>query len=424
MLPIWNDAQQAAAVAAASRPPASVAPAVPRTRTPSDDVGPCDATTADPGVLCCRTLGATRCRGAPPRSIGHGEAASFSGFLAGATGHGRLAGAAVAGRARRALCAAIATAPLAMPRGGAGTARHAAGSGARRRRVGEHAPRRRRRGLSRACAVTAAAATAAADGGGAGACPRPTDEAQGRGCTPVGRTHLDAEGATRDGLGGVGDRDHGCRGASEGGHAHSRAAERHVRDSVGAVSARRDPSINQAGRSDDGHPERALAFSGTPCHAAPVAICIPSGHCEAGRLAEHGMRDATARRLAARCLECTRLHLHEHRCVAPAVATRVTAVQREPPVAARHALGREAQPRSLHAHLAHHRLAALAALAALVGWLSAQVRVKVRVKLLSTVATPLRSTSGGRRGGRRGGRGPPGRLGGGGERGGGECGGG
>ena len=99
---------------------------------------------------------------------------------------------------------------------------------ARRRRVGEHAPRRHRRGLSRACAVTAAAATAAADGGGAGACPRPTDEAQGRSCTPVGSTHLDAEGATRDGLGGVGDRDHvpeqvqrcsgaavqGCRGAA------------------------------------------------------------------------------------------------------------------------------------------------------------------------------------------------------------------
>ena len=87
------------------------------------------ATTADPTVLCCRTLGATRCWGAPARSFGHGAAKSFSGFLGGATGHGRLAGAAVAGRARRAWCAAIATAPLAMPRGAAGTARHAAGSG-------------------------------------------------------------------------------------------------------------------------------------------------------------------------------------------------------------------------------------------------------------------------------------------------------
>jgi hypothetical protein len=83
---------------------------------------PTYATTADPGVLCCRTLGATRC-------CGGSAAKSFSGFLEGATGHGRLAGAAVAGRARRELCAAIATAPLAIPRGGVGTTRHAAGCG-------------------------------------------------------------------------------------------------------------------------------------------------------------------------------------------------------------------------------------------------------------------------------------------------------
>ena len=84
--------------------------------------------------------------------------------------------------------------------------------------MSKHAPRRHRRGLARACAATATA-TAAADGCGAGARLPSRDETSLCGDRGVRVTHLYAERATRDGLGGVGDRDHvpeevqGCGGA-------------------------------------------------------------------------------------------------------------------------------------------------------------------------------------------------------------------